>query len=123
MRKVRIIRTTTYGDYYYDNQSILFPASGDWQDVDDKEYQEICMAVQYANRTNKGSDWFYLLAEYSDKITQDVYASATAFKEEMKRQKEAEEKKKAEAKAKRKITERERKKKQLQKLKKELGEE
>lgn len=124
MRKVKIIKSTIYVDTYddYYTRNVLYPAAGDWQEVDDAEYEEIRMAVQHANKNKKNHDGVYVLVEYSDEISTEVFTSARNFKEKILRQKAREEKKKAEAKAKREATARDRKKKQLEKLKAELGE-
>jgi hypothetical protein len=121
MRKVKIMQSTSWVDHY--SNPVFFPAAGDWQEVNDKEYQEIRMAVQYANQNNKDTNCVYQLVEYSDEITQHVYASATAFKEEMKLREKAEKKRKAADIAKRKAATQKRKRTQLEKLKAELGEE
>ena len=126
-RKIKIIASAThhlsadyYGDYY-DSVTVLYPAAGDWEEVTDKEYQEYQEAVMYANM--KAREKHYVLIEYSDSITPDVFKSAKEFKEKQKRDKEREEQKKAEAKKKREESALKRKQKQLEKLKRELGEE
>jgi hypothetical protein len=121
MRKVKVIKSK-YRSYDYDNdETIFYPVSGDWEEVDDKKYAEIVEAVQYAN--SKVRDDWYFLVEYSETTMDEVFQSATAFKEEMRKKQEKEEKRKEAERKKRQEKALERKKKQLERLKKEFGEE
>lgn len=96
----------------------------DWEEVSDKDYYEMQDAVRYAN--NKAKNGYYFLVEYYDDLKDEVFKSASEFKEKMLKQKEREEKAREkareEAKKKREEKAQERKRKQLEKLKKELGE-
>lgn len=120
MRKVKIIKSSHHVDYYGDDHNSLYPMAGDWEEVSDNEYYEMQDAVRYAN--NKAKNGYYFLVEYYDDLKDEVFKSASEFKEKMLKQKEREEKAREEAKKKREEKAQERKRKQLEKLKKELGE-
>lgn len=122
MRKVKIIKASSQFDYdgYYES-SLFHPVAGDWEEVSDKEYGEIRDALLYANRESN-RDFHYIIVEYSEKTKDEMFASASDFKEQMKKKKEKENKAREVAKQKRDEKAQERKRKQLEKLKKELGE-
>lgn len=122
VRKVKVIRADraidTYDDYY--SRNVFYPAAGDWEEMTNKEYMELSEAVQYANSQSR--DGYYFLVEYGDHIIEDVFKSASDFKEKMRKAQERDEKRKAEEKRKKEERAQERKRKQLEKLKRELGE-
>jgi len=118
--KVKIIKAHVIYDYdgYQDN-TLFYPVAGDWEEVNQKEYLEIKDAIKYANMNS--SDVKYLLIEYSENTKDEMFKSASDFKDKIKKREEAEQKQKEEAKQKREEKAMERKKKQLEKLKRELG--
>lgn len=121
-RKVKVILASAYIDDYDDlySHTVLYPAAGDWEEIDDKDYTKLAQAVAYANSRNpKGR---YVLIEYSEDTMEVMFKSASDFIKKMEKD-EADRKRKAEeAKRKREEKAMERKRKQLEKLKKELGE-
>lgn len=122
MRKVKILKATSQFDYdrYYES-ALFHPVAGDWEEVSDKEYNEIRDALRYANQSSS-HDFHYIIVEYSEETKEEMFSSASDFKEQMKKKKEKEDKAREDAKRKRDEKAQERKRKQLEKLKKELGE-
>ena len=121
MRKVKIIKSNYGIDSYEDTNSVLYPCTEDWEEVNDTEYEEIRQAVAYSNlRRNTNS--YYMLIEYSDEVNSEVFRRAANFVAAQQKEKELLEKRKEDAKLKREEKNVERKRKQLEKLKKELGE-
>lgn len=126
MRKVKILYSKFFADNYdgYYDTSVLFPAAGDWDEVDDKEYAELSEAVAYANcmPSTKQREGKYFLVEYSDTMREEVFRSTAEFKQKMIEAQRKDAERAAEEKRKRDEKAQERKRKQLEKLKRELGE-
>lgn len=122
MRKVKILKATPQIDCdgYYES-SLFHPVAGDWEEVSDEEYREIRDALLYANQTSN-RDFRYIIVEYSEETKEEMFSSASDFKEKMKKKKEKQDRAREDAKRKRDEKAQERKRKQLEKLKKELGE-
>lgn len=120
--KIKIIKIYDDYDSYRDYaNSIFYPVTEDWEEVTQQKISEIRDAIQYANSDYKNVDGRYVLIEYGDSLTAEVFKKASDFKIKMQKQKEKEARIQAEAKAKRDEKALSRKIRQLEKLKKELG--
>lgn len=102
---------------------LLFPVTGDWDEIPDEEYDDYRQAVMRANYKLKHWEDKYILVRYDDSLAKSVFASAQEFLDDIKKREEAEEKRKKKAAEKKAATALARKRKQLEKLQKELGEE
>lgn len=119
--QVKIIKADNSVVYdYYDNQSVLFPVSTDWESVTLNEKLGIEQAISKANAIAK--DKVYILIEYDSGLINEVFAKASDFVKEMEIRQKAEEERRKKEKEKREETARKRKIAKLKKLQEELGE-
>lgn len=124
VRKVKVIRgdraIDTYDDYY--TRSIFFPASGDWEEMNNQEYMDLQEAVRYANMQSRDGSYYFTI-EYTENMIEDVFQSASDFKRKMREREKKENERKEAERRRRDEKAKERKRKQLEKLKRELGDE
>lgn len=122
--KVKILKiyNMIYDDYYSINQSIMYPATLDWEEIDEEQLTEVKNAIASANAMMQNNDFTYVLISYNENMKDEVFNLASEFRRKIEREEEQRKQKALEAKKKREKKALERKRKQLEKLKEELGE-
>lgn len=121
--KVKVIKAyTTSFDHYYGVDTVLYPASLDWEEVSEDELIELRSAVNAANAMRNDLSATYILISYHENLQVEVFRLASEFKEKIKQEEEKRKEKALREKQKREEKALERKRKQLEKLKKELEE-
>ena len=117
-RKCKLMRVSGGYRYECNDDSSLHPASGDWEELTDREFYHLRDNLY---KCNQKMEERIVLVEYGEDVTNYVYASIKEFNDKViAQEKKEKEYKKANEKT-RKAASLERKKKQLAKLKKELG--
>jgi hypothetical protein len=78
-RKVKVIKSSTVLFDDDSDYSSLYPATLDWEEMDEAGIAALRLAIDYANQYRQGSA-NYVLVEYSDRNVEEVFRLASEFK-------------------------------------------
>ena len=98
--KIKVLRSDTCYSYDdYESQKYLYPISMDWEEVTATRREEIRQAVRNANQMYRNNG-YYIMVEYNANTMTEMFATASAFAEKIRKDQEKAEKAHQAAKAK-----------------------